>query len=479
MSIMNLKIVAKVTMIVVGLFLLWAVGSGGLEAADWTAWTSGTPQHLKAMAGAGADQAFAVGDGGTILRFDGDAWTAMSGAETHLRAVWTRPDGSQAFAVGDNGRCYRYDGNTEGLWTEMATPTDQRFTGITDVGGDLLFAVGVLGDIIKLDINNIDGGWALADVPDLENPSFYAVWGCGDCSAAYAVGLSGTILRYDGAQWLEMVGPTTNNLLAVWGADENNVFAVGFNGTIIHYDGGGWSEMNSGVTSQMAGVWGRTAEDVWAVGENGTILYYDGNGWSQQESGSNEYLRGAYGTPDGVFAVGNNGTILYQGANGPPSAAITGTITANIGGQIIPVAGATVSVPGTDIKSVQTDEKGQYTLSNLREGTYNIQLEAPGMAPTSHSVQAVEGETQTADLAASPPAWINTAVNDQVADLNAQVESLNAQITQLKTEMDALYTQAELDDKVAKALAPFDVGVAGKVGLAEAIHALRIVAGIE
>jgi hypothetical protein len=439
-----------------------------LAAADWAAHQSGVSADLRDVFGTAADQVFAVGDGGIILRFDGGGWTTMSGAETGLRGVWCRPDpdtGVEAFAVGSGGRSYRYDGNADGLWTEKITPTDQRLSGITRTGEDLLFTVGVFGAILRLDLTTPNGGWASADTPALDNPSYYDVWGCPDCAAAFAVGISGTILRYDGTRWDLMAGPTTENLLAVWGSDENDVFAVGNHGTILHYDGNAWAKMTSGVTETLAGVWGKTATDVWAVGFNGTILYYDGTSWSQQDSGTTAYLQGLWGTPDGVFVVGAGGTILHQGAQGTTTVEISGTVTAEIAGQVVPVSGAAVTIPGSDVPPAQTDETGAYTLSGLREGTYTLQIEAPGMDPTYEDVQVTEGGGQAADLTVPPPEWIDTAVDEEVARLEA--------------EMAAMYTQAEVDAAVAEALVPFDVGVKGRVGLEEAVFALQVTAGVK
>jgi len=105
--------------------------------------------------------------------------------------------------------------------------------------------------------------------------SLHAVWGSSS-SDVFAVGLSGTILHYDGSSWSTMTSGTTEGLNGVWGSSSSDVFAVGWNGTIVHYDGSSWSTMTSGTTEGFLGVWGSSSSDVFAVGWNGTIVHYTG-----------------------------------------------------------------------------------------------------------------------------------------------------------------------------------------------------------
>jgi hypothetical protein len=91
------------------------------------------------------------------------------------------------------------------------------------------------------------------------------------------VGVSGTILHWDGSVWTSVSSGTTNNLWGIWGSGASDVWAVGnsdvaFVGTILHWDGSAWTSVSSGTTSHLYGVWGSGPSDVWAVGDGGTIL---------------------------------------------------------------------------------------------------------------------------------------------------------------------------------------------------------------
>lgn len=82
----------------------WAVGVGGivyrLDDRGWSTVPAPTTQTLNAVSGTTPADAVAVGDAGTILRYDG-GWTAVpSGADARLRDVIVAP---QLWIAGDHG----------------------------------------------------------------------------------------------------------------------------------------------------------------------------------------------------------------------------------------------------------------------------------------------------------------------------------------------------------------------------------------
>jgi photosystem II stability/assembly factor-like uncharacterized protein len=70
--------------------------------------TSPTTQYLTAVWAAGPNDAFAVGYGGTILRYNGALWESMtSGVTAALNGVHgTSP--TQVFAVGNGGTILKF-----------------------------------------------------------------------------------------------------------------------------------------------------------------------------------------------------------------------------------------------------------------------------------------------------------------------------------------------------------------------------------
>jgi uncharacterized protein YjdB len=111
---------------------------------------------------------------------------------------------------------------------------------------------------------------------------------------------------------------TESALRGVWG-EGNTYYAVGSSGTIVRWDFGAWSPMASGTASALWGVWGSLHyQDVYAVGDSGTILHCcsgPGN-WDRMASGTTASLRGIWGTSEITYVVGEGGTLLrgYRGA---------------------------------------------------------------------------------------------------------------------------------------------------------------------
>ena len=63
--------------------------------------TSGTTYHLYGVWGSSGSDVFAVGGNGTILHYNGSAWSSMtSGTTNNLLGVWGS-SGSDVFAVGE------------------------------------------------------------------------------------------------------------------------------------------------------------------------------------------------------------------------------------------------------------------------------------------------------------------------------------------------------------------------------------------
>jgi hypothetical protein len=108
-----------------------------------------------------------------------------------------------------------------------------------------------------------------------------------------------------------MTSGTTNNLYGVWGADAYNVFAVGATGTILRWNGTAWAPLTSGTTLRLYAVSGSAANNVFAVGEIGTALRWNGSTWSPTTTGTLTVKRGVLGstaaaiTDNDVFRVLN------------------------------------------------------------------------------------------------------------------------------------------------------------------------------
>lgn len=135
----------------------------------------------------------------------------------------------------------------------------------------------------------------------------------------YAVGEEGTVVHFDGAEWVTETPTTTEDLWGVWGAQPDDVWAVGGRGvaegqaTLLRRQNGRWSRqplpdlVRSGVFA-LYKVWGTSASDVFVVGQRGAILRFDGATWREEGAGVSQDLIAVWGSsPNEVVAVGGRG----------------------------------------------------------------------------------------------------------------------------------------------------------------------------
>lgn len=142
------------------------------SAAGWLVDSTPTRAHhvpLTAVAFDGAARAFAVGQLGTILRWNGASWSedpqSVSLTTATLNAVAFGADG-QGWAVGSFGTILHFDGAT---WSQEQIDPDDDGTNVTSVAvaGDDVYAV-ANGNLIE---RAADGSWARVDPAQLPAPA--------------------------------------------------------------------------------------------------------------------------------------------------------------------------------------------------------------------------------------------------------------------------------------------------------------------
>ena len=52
---------------------------------------------------------------------------------------------------------------------------------------------------------------------------------------AFVVGTGGTILHFDGTNWIPAINVTRQNLWGIWGSSDGDVFAVGDHQLTLHF----------------------------------------------------------------------------------------------------------------------------------------------------------------------------------------------------------------------------------------------------
>lgn len=166
-----------------------------------------------------------------------DGWGLLDPlpATSDLYDVWVSSS-SDVFAVGKGGTVVRYDGAG---WTTDNCGISKNLNGVWGSSSDNVFAVAATGEIVHYD----GTAWSQMTSP-AETSHLADVWGSSS-SNVFAVGNGGTVIHYDGNSdnvWSEMnVGTLSENLYDVWGTSSVDVYAVGDKGTLLHYDGNAWS----------------------------------------------------------------------------------------------------------------------------------------------------------------------------------------------------------------------------------------------
>ncbi len=296
--------------------LVTARSIGGGAVSLWVATPSGTTSALNDVWGSSASNVFAVGRDGTILHYDGTAWSAMSGTATSdtLRGVWGSSP-SDVFAVGRNGRVLHYTGS--GSWSAMAgiDPADQLFAVWGSSPRDV-FAAGASasGGLVY----HYDGtAWTKLTVPAAG--SLRGLWGSA-ANDVWATGAGGVILHYDGVSWTTAVAERGDrDGWRVWGGAGNAVFATantlpGGQLVIRRYDGSSWTETSTTLGAFRAGIWGNELTEVYAsTDSSGPFVRYDGSSWATMGGARGTPMWGVWGSSDGaVWMVGDGGTV-YRG----------------------------------------------------------------------------------------------------------------------------------------------------------------------
>jgi hypothetical protein len=339
----------------------WTVPAPGAASCSADHWCleSGLPGNsdLYAVCGSGtgdvwavgAAEPFAAGGEGTILHWDGTAWTQVSSpvVDASLTAVWS--SGPQdAWIVSDRGDVAHWTGPVTG-WTVSAAAgvISKQLLGVWSSGpGDAW----VVGDVVAhwnglawtqstevtvgssvwgspstgevwvvgqgpagAGVLHYDGSnWSLSPTPEGTAPLVQSVWGRSP-KDVWAVGGSAA-LHWDGNQWTSVPLPAGTTLQKVWGSTGgSDLWGIGFD-QLLSWNGSTWSSVSypGAPAVALASLWGSATGDAWAVGSSGIIEHWDGSTWTWRSLGVTVNLAGAWAeSANDIWVVGDKGTAIH------------------------------------------------------------------------------------------------------------------------------------------------------------------------
>ena len=256
--------------------------------------------------------AWAVGVGGAIFTWDDQVgWgEAVSPTSSTFRGVAAfRED--RAWAVGDAGTIVQWDGLG---WNPIQSPTSQDLLAICFGPDNIGWAVGAGGTTVRF----VDGAWTRVDTPTKQ--TLRAVWAAPD-DKAWAVGDGGTILRWDGYQWTLDEQPTHEDLYAIHGPHEGWLWACGADGTVLLRSYGHWKVFQDtpGTSGTLRSMTTDENGGVWIGGDDGLLWYKSGFGSSPFggiSSGASRTIH-ALARQHGrqFWGVGNHGALIGGTSN--------------------------------------------------------------------------------------------------------------------------------------------------------------------
>jgi hypothetical protein len=304
----------------------------GTDPPHWRVVPSPTATTLNGVWADRENDAWAVGDDGVGVHWDGTTWTATTIApNVSFRAVWGTAS-SDVWAVGgDTATSLAFAAHFDGsVWSRARVIAGGAFTSVYMVSP-------VDGWMVQSPPNSIAGQlwhwdgtrWSLA------SPTIAARAVRGNSSGeviAWITTNSATdaFVRRVAGGWSDPLPARGDDIgyvhanpvaSAMWVFDAADFWISG--GWWFHHTTDGWRNATGGfvVWDTDAGprpgsnaVWGASPDEVWFVGSTGQIGRWDGAALVGVRSPSTETLRDVFGTGRlDVWAVGDAGTILHYG----------------------------------------------------------------------------------------------------------------------------------------------------------------------
>jgi len=273
--------------------------------------TTGTTNDLFAVWGQSQNDMYAVGANGTILKWDGQAWSSMSsGVSTNLRAI-TAPKDKPALllAGGDGSSLLTFDGTKWNSNTNSLLKSAINGIGANTSGN--IYMVGNGDMYVRWDGNK---KWERpAGYVNINSNSLTGISFVPGSEEHFFSGTSDFCERYASLLYWKQTTNTNNDLLGVW-ANSSAIYVVGKNGTIARRpsgDGQNFTSMTSGTTTTLRSVFGANDSMIFAVGDGGTALMWNGTNWSKIATNTAQPLYGVYAVNSStIIAVGGSGTAL-------------------------------------------------------------------------------------------------------------------------------------------------------------------------
>jgi hypothetical protein len=234
---------------------------------------SNAAYRLSAIWAQSASTVWAVGDSGTVRRWNGTSWVneATNSASVTNNGIHGS-SASDVWAVGSNGTVFK---RINGVWNKYTYGTNANLLDVWVIAPDDVWSVGSVGSPGG---EGSGSGVRHNGVPIAvgSTQTFLSVW-ASSASNVFAGDAAGTVVRWNGTSWdsWPVLGEA---VVALWGSGPLDVWAVGDGGERSHFDGTRWRSIGPDTMSQAVSIWGSGPGDVWMTGSS--LLHYGGSAFT-------------------------------------------------------------------------------------------------------------------------------------------------------------------------------------------------------
>lgn len=330
-----MKKLLKPSLLLAGLLPISSFSLWGQTFDTWTKINSGTTEALNKVSMLNSSFGVAVGSNLTVLKWDGNVWSPISGvltsgfdAASHLSAVSVINSDLVLIggSLGTNTDIYRalsvWNGTT---WSSKINggPGGNSISEFwTDNSGLILTSRTYHTRITRYDGANVatdianNANWTLPQTAT--GPSLFGIHGA-SANAIFSVGVSGTVLRSvdEGLNWssISTEALESTHWYSVFALSGSQVLMGGTDSKFGIWDGTNWSTQTITFGSLNASqviwrdIYAFDANNIWMVGNLGAVKHYNGIVWSDvylQDIGTNA-----------LFSIDYDGSSLWiTGAGG-------------------------------------------------------------------------------------------------------------------------------------------------------------------
>lgn len=222
--------------------------------------------NLSAVWVCSPSEAWAAGDAGTVLKWDGHAWhpVCLASKRRNLHTLWGCPE--DGVWVGGRRTLLQWPGSGGG---GTITHGCESVTAIWGSGPDDIWFLAPGRLVLHW---NGTGCTAYA-LPGEEDTEYYCLGGSGPDDPVWIAGSCGFLLRGDGRRWEVIDAETSAAISGVLPLGEDDLWLTTDAGQLRHWDGRRWTTAAFSAFGWLSGLC-HVDGVIWACGARGVILQH-------------------------------------------------------------------------------------------------------------------------------------------------------------------------------------------------------------